>query len=366
VSPSAARVQTRGASDDRPDRARWPAEWEPHAATWLCWPKNPDTWPGLLPRVEASFARMVEALVTGERVRILVDDAPAEEHVRRVLRANGVDDGRGVDFFAVPSDDAWIRDHGPVYVYDEARGARWALDFGFNAWGGKYPPWDRDATVARRIAELTGERRRAIPSVLEAGSIDGDGRGTVLTTESCLLNPNRTPEGPARTRAQAEALLADALGTERVIWLGDGIAGDDTDGHVDDITRFVSASTIVTAVEPDASDVNHLPLAANLATLRATRDRDGRPYEIVELPMPAPVHHDGIRLPASHANFYIGNRVVLMPAFDQPTDARAAAILAECLPHRDVVAIPSRELVAGLGAVHCLTQQEPEQPGSRG
>lgn len=352
-----------GPDADRPARPRWPAEWEPHAATWLCWPKNPDTWPELIDRVEASFARMVEALVGGERVRILVDDAPAEEHVRGVLGAHGVDPDRGIDYFHVPSDDAWVRDHGPVYVFDESTGERWVLDFGFNAWGGKYPPWTRDAAVARRVAGLTGARRREVASILEAGSIEGDGQGTVLTTESCLLNPNRTPGAPARTRADVEALLADALGSDRVVWLGDGIAGDDTDGHVDDITRFVSPSTIVTAVEPDAHDVNHEPLRANLERLRVLRDRAGRPYEIVELPMPAPVAHDGTRLPASYANFYIANRVVLMPTFEQAADARAAAILAACLPGREVVGIPSRELVAGLGAVHCLTQQEPAMQG---
>lgn len=356
----------RGVSEpgDAPRRVRWPAEWEVHAATWLCWPKNPDTWPGVLGRVESVFARIVEALVPGEIVRILVDDAASEAHVRKLLRGEGVDPDRGVEFFEVPSDDAWVRDHGPIYVFDESDGGAWMMDFGFNAWGGKYPPWDRDLLVTRRIAEATGGRRRQIDHVLEAGSIDGDGRGSVLTTESCLLNPNRTPDGRPRSRADAEAILQDALGSDHVIWLGDGILGDDTDGHVDDITRFVSPTTIVTAVEPDTSDANHAPLLANLEVLRAARDRTGRPFEIVELPMPPPVHFEGTRLPASHANFYIANGVVLMPTFGGATDARAAAILGECLPDREIVGIPSRELVVGLGAVHCLTQQQPRESKS--
>lgn len=339
---------------------RWPAEWEPHSATWLCWPKNPDTWPGLLSRVESVFARIVEALVPGERVRILVDDDRAEDHVRRLLRGEGVDPASGLDFFQVPSDDAWVRDHGPIYVVDEAAQAPWLVDFGFNAWGEKYPPWSRDAEVAGRVASATGGRRVVVDAVLEGGSIEGDGLGTVLTSEACLLNPNRTPGATPRTRAEVEALLAGALGCERTIWLGDGIAGDDTDGHVDDIARFVSARTIVAAVEPDESDANHVPLAANVERLRAARDRDGRRYEIVALPMPRPIHHAGTRLPASYANFYLANDVVLLPTFEQPSDDRAAAILGDCLPGREVLRIPSSELVVGLGAVHCLTQQEPD------
>lgn len=343
-----------------PARVRWPAEWERHAATWLCWPKNPETWPGnLLPRVESVFARIVEALAPGEGVRILVDDDRAIEHVRGVLRAEGVEADRSIDFHPVPSDDAWVRDHGPIHVIDENSGEPWLVDFEFNAWGEKYPPWTRDAAVAHEIARITGCHRLAVDAVLEGGSIDGDGRGTLLTTEACLLDPNRTPGLPARTRLDAEALLAASLGCEHVIWLGDGIVGDDTDGHVDDIARFVSPSTIVAAVEPDTADANHGPLAANLERLRAARDREGRPYEVVEVPMPDPIHHDGDRLPASYANFYIANGVVLMPAFGQPSDERAAAILGECLPDRELVCIPSRELVVGLGAVHCLTQQIP-------
>jgi len=345
---------------------RWPAEWEPHTATWLSWPKSRETWPGVLERVEAVYARIVEALVDAERVRVLVDDSAAEDRARSLLRAHGVDPAAGVDFFHVPTDDAWIRDYGPTFVLDAASGEPVLVDFGFNAWGGKYPPWTRDEAASERIAASTRQRRRAVDAVLEGGSIDGDGRGTVLTTESCLLNPNRVVGAPPRRREDVEQLLSATLGTECVIWLGDGIVGDDTDGHVDDIARFVAPGVVVAAVEEDTGDANHAALAANLERLRGSRDAAGRPLDVVELPMPAPVHHAGDRLPASYANFYVGNAAVLLPVFAQPSDARAAAVLAECFPRRAVVGIPSADLVVGLGAVHCLTQQEPRMVGLAG
>jgi len=338
---------------------RWPAEWESHAATWLSWPHNPDTWPGpgRLERVEAAFARMVEVLADGERVRINVADEVMEARVRRRLAALGPATERAVDYHHNPTDDAWVRDHGPVFVVrgEGSRRERGLLDFRFDAWGGKYPPWDRDDAVPGRIAAARGDRRFVVDSVLEGGSIEGDGRGTVLTTESCLLNPNRG----GRTREAAERLLERCLGARRVLWLGDGIVGDDTDGHVDDITRFVAPARVVTVIENDPTDPNHAPLAANLERLRSMRDADDRPLELVTLPMPRPVVVEGARCPASYANFYVANRAVLVPVFDDPADERARSILAECFPGRVVEAIPGRDLVVGLGAVHCLTQQEP-------
>jgi len=343
---------------------RWPAEWEPHEATWLAWPKNGETWPGLLPAVEAAYVEMVRALLPGERVRILVDDGPAEDLARQRLEAGGLAGEPGVELFQIPTDDAWIRDYGPLFVFDEAKRERVVLAPRFNAWGGKYPPWDRDDAVARAVAARLGLRCVESDLVLEAGSIEGDGRGSVLTTESCLLNPNRGADGRARRRGDLEGSLGELLGARRVLWLGDGIEGDDTDGHVDDLTRFVSPGAIVTAVESDPADVNHLPLAENLRRLRALRDPAGHRYEIAELPMPPAIHHDGARLPASYANFYIANAAVLMPAFGAPADARAASVLGELLPGREIVPIPARELVVGLGAVHCLTQQEPAATAS--
>jgi agmatine deiminase len=308
-------------------------------------------------RVEAAFTRMVEALVDGERVAINVTDEAMEGRVRRRLRSLGPRAESDVEYHHNPTDDAWVRDHGPVFVVrgEGARRERALIDFRFDAWGGKYPPWSRDDAVPARVARATGLRRFGVPEVLEAGSIDGDGEGTVLTTEACLLHPNRG----GRDRFAAEALLRRTVGARRVLWLGDGIVGDDTDGHVDDLTRFVAPGRVVTSVEPDESDPNHGPLAVNRSRLSHMVDAAGRRLEVVELPMPRPVSHDGGRCPASYANFYVGNRAVLVPSFDDPADERARAILAECFPDRTAVAIPCRDLVVGLGAVHCLTQQEP-------
>jgi agmatine deiminase len=233
---------------------------------------------------------------------------------------------------------------------------RLLLDFVFDAWGRKYPPWDRDDDVPRRTAEALGLPRRRVDVVLEGGSIDGNGAGTLLTTESCLLHPNR---GAGRTREGLEEVLRETLGATHVVWLGGAVAGDDTDGHVDDLARFVGPRTVVAAVEERPGDENAAPLARNLERLRASTDQDGRLLDVVELPMPPPVVVDGQRCPASYANFYLANGVALVPVFGAPADARALAILRELLPGRDVVGIPSADLVAGFGAVHCLTQQEP-------
>jgi agmatine deiminase len=278
-----------------------------------------------------------------------------EEDARRALAAADVESDGAVEFHHIPTNDAWARDHGGIFV---VRGPEKALlDFGFNSWGGKYGPWDLDDRVPRGMAEVLGLRRfDARGFVLEGGSIEGNGRGTVLTTESCLLNPNR---GPGRTREALERVLEAYLGARQVLWLGDGILGDDTDGHVDDITRFVDAGTVVTAIEDDPSDPNHAQLAANLARLRGMRDQDGKPLAIATLPMPPPVLVDGQRCPASYANFLIANAALLVPVFGAPADLRALATLRELFPGREVIGIPSRDLVWGLGTIHCLSQQEP-------
>jgi len=339
----------------REEGFRWPAEWEPHRATWLAWPHNRDTWPGQLAAAEDAYVEMVRALQGREAVCINVADAAAEEAVRKRLAAAGLDADAGVRFLHLPTDDAWIRDHGPVFLV-RADGERALVDFRFDSWGGKYPPFDRDDAVPRQMAERLGLRRFEADFVLEGGSVDGNGEGTVLTTESCLLHPNREP---GRTREQMEARLADTLGARAVLWLGDGIEGDDTDGHVDDIARFVAATTVVAVHEPDASDPNHVPLEANLRRLRAMADADGRRLAVATLPMPPPLVVDGLRRPASYANFYLANGCALVPVFRTPADARALAVLRELLPGRDVIPIPAGALVVGLGAVHCLTQQEP-------
>lgn len=355
-------MTTPSAESPRARGYRWPAEWERHAATWLAWPHKEESWPGKFEPVPGIFVEMVRALVPGERIEILVAGAGEEEGVGGLLRAGGVPLS-AVGFHHIPTDDAWIRDHGPTFLVG-GRGAGSgaaasglaAIDWGYNAWGGKYPPWDRDDQVPARIAARLGIPCFTPGMILEGGSIDGDGEGTLLTTEACLLNANRNP-GLGRT--EIEERLRENLGVSHVLWLGDGIAGDDTDGHVDDLTRFVAPGVVVTAVEDDPADENYAVLQDNLARLRGMLDARGRRLEVVTLPMPRPVYHEGQRLPASYANFYIGNAAVLVPVFDGPADERALGILGRLFPDRRVVGIRAQDLVWGLGAFHCLTQQQP-------
>jgi agmatine deiminase len=337
---------------------RWPAEWETHAATWLAWPHNPETWPGRLERAEADFAAFVRELHFRETVRLLVTDEAMEERARRRLAAAGVEVDRGVEFHRIPTNDAWLRDSGPIFLLrgrDGAR-ARALADFGFDCWGRKYEPWDLDDAVPARVADVLGLPRFAADFVLEGGSVEGNGMGTLLTTEACLLDPNR---GPGRTRELMERRLGAWLGATNVLWLGEGIAGDDTDGHVDELARFVDPGTVVAAVEQDESDANFAPLAENLRRLRSMRDQDGKPLTVVPLPMPPALAIEGLRCPASYANFYLANGCALVPVFGVERDALALAVLRELLPDRDVVGIPCGDLLLGLGALHCLSQQEP-------
>ena len=305
-----------------------------------------------------AFAAIVRALHANERVCINVGDDEAEADARRFLTGAGVDLEGAVSFERIPTDDAWLRDCGPIFLVRdrESERDRALLDFRFDAWGGKYPPWDRDDALPRRLAATLDLPRYESDLVLEGGSIDGNGRGTVLVTESCLLNPNR---GVGRTRETLERALADFLGARSTLWLGGGIEGDDTDGHVDDVARFVDATTVVAAVEHDRADPNHDPLAANLRRLRGMRNADGKPLSVATLPMPPPIYAAGARLPASYANFYLANGVALVPAFGAGSDERALAVLREVLPGRDVIGIECTDLVYGLGAIHCVTQQEP-------
>jgi agmatine deiminase len=334
-----------------------PAEWEPHRGTWLSWPHKQASWPGKFGPVPGIFATMVRALADREEVHINVAGPAMEGSVRALLAGRGADI-ENVHFHHNPTNDAWCRDHGPIFLQRSHAGRREQaiVDWGYNAWGGKYPPYDLDDVVPTRIGAELGLPVFEPGIVMEGGSIDVNGRGTLLTTEACLLNPNRNPQ---LDRPQIERYLRDYLGVAKILWLGDGIAGDDTDGHVDDLTRFVDEQTVVTVVEPDPGDENYEPLQENLERLRGMTDQDGRPLRVVTLPMPRALSYDGQRLPASYANFYIANGVVLLPTYDPPRDEEALAALRTLFPGRDVVGIDCTDLVWGLGAFHCVTQQWP-------
>jgi agmatine deiminase len=325
---------------------RMPAEWEPHAATWLAWPHNRDDWPGKFTPIPWLYVEIVRHLHRSERVRILTRDR--ERPARMLVRA-GVDLAQ-VDFLPYDTDRVWTRDYGPMFI---RRGRGLAINnWRFNGWA-KYANWKRDDRIAARVARARKLRLFEPGLVLEGGAIDVNGAGDLLTTEECLLSPVQA-RNPGRSREEVAQALRDYLGVRRVLWLGRGIEGDDTHGHIDDIARFVGPSTVVAAVEPERGDPNHEPLAENLERLRAVKG-----LRVVRMPMPGPVLFDGRRLPASYLNFYIANKVVLMPTFHDPQDRVALGILAELFPDRAVIGIHSVDLVWGLGTLHCLTQQEP-------
>lgn len=332
-----------------------PAEWEPHEATWISWPHpGGASFPSAYERVVPVFVEMVKALAESEIVRINVKDAGQETKVWALLADTPRD---RVEFFHIPTNEPWCRDHGPIFLKRSQSPKIAAVSFGFNAWGYKLSPFEDDDAAAALIAAKVG-----VPTfdfegfVLEGGSIDVNGQGTLLTTESCLLNPNRNPD---LSREQIEANLRNALGVTQILWLGDGIEGDDTDGHVDDITRFVGPNTVVTVVEEDEDDPNYEPLELNLQRLRTMRLFNGSPLRVLKLPMPSRIVREGQRLPASYANFYVANSVVLLPAYHDTNDAWAASVLKEAFPERRIAPIDCRELIWGLGAFHCLTQQQP-------
>ena len=333
---------------------RMPAEWEPHAATWFSWPRPegisfPDAYESILP----ALIKMIDALRESEAVNINVPDADVEHMVRKQLSSIDI---RHVTFRHIPTNECWCRDHGPIFVKRDFDQSIAIVDWDYNAWGWKYPPVEFDENVPTMVGELLGVEVFYPKIVMEGGSLDVNGSGTLLTTRSCLLNPNRNP---SLNKSQIEEKLRDYLGVRHFLWLGDGIVGDDTDGHVDDITRFIDRTTIVTVVEEDSSDANYEPLQHNLQLLKEMQVEDGTPVHLLTLPMPSAVVKQEQRLPASYANFYIANKVVLLPIFNQPTDAWATSVLQKAFPTRRVVGIDCRELIWGLGAFHCLSQQQP-------
>jgi agmatine deiminase len=335
-----------------------PAEWEPHVGTWLTWPR-PDgiSFPDRYFAVPPIYAKFITQLVQGEEVNVNVWDAEMEGCVRDLLAQNRVPLDR-VCFHHFPAYEPWCRDHGPIFLVREYDGVRERaiVDWGYNAWGGKYPPCDLDDAIPHHVACL-----RQLPLfhpgiVLEGGSIEVNGCGSLLTTESCLLNPNRNPH---LTKTQIEQFLRQYLGVTNILWLGEGIVGDDTDGHVDDLARFADPTTIVAVFEEDPVDANYAVLQDNLRRLRGMRDQHGNLLRIVQLPMPGAVEWHGQRLPASYANFYVANGTVIVPTYRDPNDAEALSILRRVFPHRRVIGIDSTDLIWGLGSFHCISQQEP-------
>ena len=334
-----------------------PPEWAPHRGTWLSWPHRESSWPGNFNAIPDVFGTVVRALAPHEEVHINLTGLEMEAAVRRMLSDLGIP-AEGVYLHHHPTNDAWCRDHGPIFVQRVLGGRveEAIIDWGYNSWGNKYPPFDLDDAIPARIGATFGIRVFQPGIVLEGGSIDVNGAGTLLTTEACLLNPNRNPD---LSREAIERYLREYLGVVKILWLGDGIIADDTDGHVDDIARFVNPTTVVATVEDDPRDENFEALQENLRRLEGMTDQDGRSLRVVPLPMPPPSFYEGERLPASYANFYIANGVVLLPAYETTRDEAARRVLQSLFPTRRVTLIESRDLVWGLGSFHCVTQQWP-------
>jgi agmatine deiminase len=334
---------------------RMPAEWKPQAAIWLSWPHRRKTWPQSFGPIPAKYAEIAATISRYEPVRLNIAK-PLHAGARRLLNRAKAELAR-VEIFDHATDDAWCRDHGPIFVKNDRTGEVALTDWQFNAWGGKYPKFDDDNQIPSKIADALKLRRFKQSMVLEGGSVEVNGEGLLLTTEACLLNKNRNPQ---LSREQIEQALRDFLGVHTIYWLGDGIAGDDTDGHVDDLSRFFRADGIVTAVESNSRDVNYRALQENLARLKSLRTPAGKKFKLVELPMPRACYRDEQRLPATYANFLVLNGAVLMPTFRQPKrDREAAEVLAACFPGREIVPIDCLDLVIGRGTLHCISQQQP-------
>ena len=335
----------------------FPAEFAKHNATWLSWPHKEASWPGKIEWIYPIYCQFIKFVAEGEKVNInVVDEAMKNKAMDHLQKAGA--DVANIQFFNHPTNDAWCRDHGPAFLINpKAEQKKIILDWGYNAWGGKYPPFDLDDN----IPTLVGDRYK-IPVVypgivMEGGSVDFNGKGTLLTTTSCLLNPNRNPQ---LNQQQIEAYLQNYYGVSNILWLGDGIVGDDTDGHIDDITRFVNEDTVVTVVEKNKHDENYAPLQENLKLLSKMKLENGKALNVIELPMPSPVVYDEQRLPASYANFYMSNKYVIVPTYRDKQDDRALDILQKCFSDRKVIGLDSWDIIWGLGSFHCLSQQEPQ------
>jgi len=353
---------------------RMPAEWEPHEATWLAWPHNRDDWPGKFAPIPWVYGEIIRQIIEGERVRLIVSSKTMENEARRTLRRVGVDLDR-LDFVAIPTNRSWTRDSGPIFVVGDddrnagtraplpARANRAVVDFHFNAWA-KYRDFTLDSRIPSRAAELFDHQLFDAGSVdrpfrVEGGAIDVNGNGTLMTTEECMLDEQVQPRNPGMSKAEIETAMRDHLAVTDILWLGRGIAGDDTHGHIDDLCRFVSSDTVVLCRESDPEDDNYAALEENRERLEGFRLETGSKINVIDLPMPESLYFDGRRLPASYANFYIANSAVLVPTFNDPNDRIALGILADLFSTRRVVGIHAVDLVWGLGTIHCMTQQEP-------
>lgn len=333
----------------------FPAEFAPQRAMWLSWPHKEASWPGKIDTIFPVYSQFIKVVAEGQRVCINVADAAMQDFAEKHLNAVGANMAQ-IDFYMHPTNDAWCRDHGPAFVVNYEKKQKAIVDWGYNAWGDKYPPYDLDDVIPTLIGEKLGLQVFHPGIVMEGGSVEFNGKGTLMTTKACLLNPNRNPH---LNQGQIEQYLHDYYGAEHFLWLGDGIDGDDTDGHIDDLTRFVNEDTVVTVVEHNKDDVNYEPLKENLELLNTLRLQDGKQLNVVELPMPAPVIYEDQPLPASYANFYIANNHVVVPTFRDKNDDKALDIIQSVFPTRKVVGLDSTDLIWGLGSFHCLSQQEP-------
>jgi len=343
----------------------FPAEFEKQRAMWLSWPHKEASWPGKIETIYEPYCKFISLISEGQKVCINVADEKMKQFALEKLQTENCPQGaahkpkfENIEFYFHPTNDAWCRDHGPAFVINRATKQKAIVDWNYNAWGDKYPPYDLDDVIPTLIGEKLKLPVFYPNIIMEGGSVDFNGKGTLITTTACLLNKNRNP---LLSQKQIEQYLVDYYGVEHILWLGDGIAGDDTDGHIDDITRFVNEDTVITVIEENRADQNFEPLQDNLKQLQKMRLQNGKQINIVELPMPHYVIYEDQRLPASYANFYIANEYVVVPVFrDDKNDQRALDILQGCFKERKVVGIDSTDLIWGLGSFHCLSQQEPE------
>jgi agmatine deiminase len=334
----------------------FPAEFATHTATWLSWPHKEASWPGKIHTIFPNYCQFIKELTKGERVCINVNDEQMRSFAVSCLQKENVDPDK-VEFFLHPTNDAWCRDHGPAFLINPAAEQnKIIVDWNYNAWGNKYPPYDLDDVVPTLIGKQLGLPVYHPGIIMEGGSVEFNGNGTILTSTACLLNPNRNPH---LNREQIESYLINYYGAEQILWVNEGIVGDDTDGHIDDTVRFVNKDTVITVVEEDKNDENYELLQSNLRQLKQMRLSNGKQLNIVELPMPEAFIYDDQRLPCSYANFYIANKSVIVPLFNCSNDEKSLQIISNCFPDREVIGIDSREIIWGLGSFHCLSQQEP-------